>query len=537
VGTSDSVVADTPDPSDDWHLSGSTLLQIVTDDRPFLVDSVTMEITRQDWTIRHVFHPQLVVARNADGELVSDGTGHATPESWMTFVIYPPLGVAAQERADQLVAGVREVLTEVRLVTDDWTAMRQQLSDAVDLLGTSPYDPRTDDRDAARDLLRWLRDDNFTLLGYQEYVYDGSRYAPVPDTGLGVLRTETDPFDALPTAEERGVLVFTKDSVRARVHRPVYRDYVGVRVLDDTGAIIGERRFVGVLSSPAYTEPVTRIPILVPKAVEILHRSGYGSESHGYKGLLATLNTYPRDALLHASADELYPIVERIATLGERRQVRVFCHRDPWHRFVNCLVYLPRDRYTTATAEQIQQILCERFGGTAVEHSALVTESVMTRLDVVVRLADGAPTEVDLGALDDDLTEATRTWDERFIDHVYEWPSERRGVSFPDSYKEVFSPSQGVEDLERLNYLIGTDEMRAAILDPSPEDAADVRLRLYRRSRIALPDVLPHLDHLGVSVIDESGCAATRGRGNQPTADGSSRPSRRRSPACSRSVR
>ncbi len=500
---SDSVLADTADPADHWKLSGSTLLQVVTDDRPFLVDSVTMEITGQGWTIRHVFHPQFNVSRTADGDLLPDDSGQARSESWMTFVVYPPVGIAAEELADQLVSGVQEVLTQVRLVTDDWTAMRQELSDVIDLLGSNSYEARADDRDAARALLRWLRDDNFTLLGYHEYTYDGSSFAPVPDTGLGVLSTETDPFDALPTADDGGVFVFTKDSVRARVHRPVYRDYVGVRILDDTGTVIGERRFVGVLSSPAYTEPVTRIPILVPKAVEILRRSGYSSQSHGYKALLATLNTYPRDALLQASADELYPIVERIATLGERRQIRVFGHRDPWNRFVSCLVYLPRDRYTTAMADRVQQILSARFGGVAVEHSALVTESVMTRLDVVVRLADGAPTDVDLEALENELTEATRTWDERFVDHVYEWPSERRGVDFPDSYKEVFTPQQGVEDLEMLNCLTDPDEMRAAFLDTDAEDAADLRLRLYRRSRIALPDVLPHLDQLGVSVIDE----------------------------------
>jgi glutamate dehydrogenase len=499
----DSVVADTPDPSDTWRLSGSTLLQIITDDRPFLVDSVTMEITRQDWTIRHLFHPQLRIARHADGELVPDGAGETIAESWTTFVVYPPLGVAADERADQLVRGVSEVLAEVRLVTDDWTAMRTQLSEAVDLLGTSAYDSRPDDRDSARDLMRWLRDDNVTLLGYRTYSYDGIRYEPVPGSGLGVLRTADDPFDALPTPGENGVLVFTKDSVRSRVHRGGYRDYVGVRMLDETGAICGERRFVGVLSAPAYTEPVTRIPILVAKAVEILRRSGYSSTGHGYKALLETLNTYPRDALFHASVDELYPIVERIATLGERRQVRLFCHRDPWHRFVNCLVYLPRDRYTTEVTERIKEILGERLGGVAVEHSALVTESVVARLDVVVRLAEGANSDVDLADVEDELTEATRTWDEHFIDRVYEWPSERRGVDFPDSYKEVFTPQQGVDDLGMLNALTGGDEMRAAILDPGAGDAADMRLRLYRRTRIALPDVLPHLDDLGVSVIDE----------------------------------
>src|SRR5665811_340556 len=214
----DSVVADAPDASDTWRLSGSTLLQIVTDDRPFLVDSLTMEITRQNWTIRHVFHPQLRVARDTDRELVQEGAGEMIAESWMTFVVYPPLGVAADELADQLVGGVREVLAEIRLVTDDWTAMRTQLSDAVDLLGTSTYDSCPDDRDSARDLLRWLRDDNFTLLGYRTYSYDGIRYEPVPGNGLGVLRTVDDPFDALPTPGENGVLVFTKDSVRCLLY-------------------------------------------------------------------------------------------------------------------------------------------------------------------------------------------------------------------------------------------------------------------------------------------------------------------------------
>lgn len=499
----DSVVVDNPSQLQHWQQSGSALLQIVTDDRPFLVDSVTMEITRQNWAIRHVFHPQLLVSRSEVGDLTLSGHERTVQESWMTFVVYPPLGVAVEEVADQLINGVREVLSQVRIVTADWADMSDQLSNTISMLDGSTYTSHSDETQAAKELLTWLGDGNFTLLGYREYDYDGSRYAPVSETGLGLLRTEKNQFDALPTRSDKGVLVFTKDSVRARVHRPVYRDYVGVRILDDLGEITGERRFVGVLSSPAYTEPITQIPILRQKTAEILERSGYAPKSHGFKALLATLNTYPRDALLHASPDELYPIVERIATLGERRQVRVFCHRDPWHRYANCLVYLPRDRYTTAMAGKVLQILGDGFGGKAVEQSALITESVITRLDVVVWLDEGSDTDVDLEAIEKELSKATRTWTESFVDSVYEWPSERRGVDFPDSYMEVFSPQQGVEDLDKLNSLTGPEEMLASIIDTSGGDAADVRLRLYRLSRIALPDVLPHLNSLGVSVIDE----------------------------------
>ncbi len=188
------VVVDAPDSDDLWHLGGSTLLQVVTDDRPFLVDSVTMEITRQDWSIRHVFHPQLAVGRDDSGELREVVAGReALSESWMAFAVYPPLGVAAADAAGALADGVTDVLDEVRVVTSDWKAMRQELTHAVDLLGTTPYDRISDDRDSARELLRWLRDDNFTLLGYQEYVYSRGGYVPVADTALGLLREQGDP--------------------------------------------------------------------------------------------------------------------------------------------------------------------------------------------------------------------------------------------------------------------------------------------------------------------------------------------------------
>src|SRR5687767_13518 len=53
-----------------WHSSHS-VIEIVNDDMPFLVDSVTMEVNRQGLTLHLVIHPVLRTQRSAGGELAS----------------------------------------------------------------------------------------------------------------------------------------------------------------------------------------------------------------------------------------------------------------------------------------------------------------------------------------------------------------------------------------------------------------------------------------------------------------------------------
>ncbi|HQE31957.1 MAG TPA: NAD-glutamate dehydrogenase [Propionibacteriaceae bacterium] len=501
-----------------FDLKGSTVLLVVTDDRPFLVDSVTMEITRQGWSIREVCHPQYIVVRDAAGDLTdvvhrADKHPDGIPESWIEMEIYPPLGKSADELSDALADGVLRVLADVRAATTDWQQMRTRLSEAIDSLSSNTGNSRTDERERAVDLLAWLLNDQFTLLGYREYSLGEHRFEPVLGTGLGILRGDIEPdttFQALPDPEQnaRGssdLIVFTKDTNRASVHRRTLLDYVGVRVFDDAGRVVGERRFLGVLASGAYAESVLRIPVLAKKTHDIIDRSGYDHGSHGAKSMLAVINTYPRDELFRASAEELYPIVERIAGLTERRRVRLFVHKDPWQRYVSCLVYLPRDRYTTSVRERIQDVLRDAFGAVSTEFQVQVSESVLARLYFVVQLEPGSnPDAVDLVALEGELTRATQSWADGFLDLVHHWPSEDRGVEFPDSYRQEFSPDQGVKDLVVLNSLQRPGDM-AYSLDGAhlDDDAADVRLKVFISGRLDLHQVMPHLSRLGVDVVDE----------------------------------
>ncbi len=519
--------------ADGWSAGGTTVVQIVTDDRPFLVDSVTMEVLRQGWSIREVFHPQFLVRRDLSGELrgvvtATEAKGDPTvlPESWMHLEILPPARTAVDDSlVPALEQGLVEVLRLVEEAVQDWSKMITRADETLELLDQlAGTDGRHDEALQAREFLRWLIDNHFTFLGYREYKQvgqmDAPTYEPVQSTGLGILRADADApdaFHAWPKAKHPAVMMITKDNHKSRVHRPAYLDYLGFRLFGADGTVVGERRFLGLFSSSAYSESVLRVPLLRQKAQEVLRRSGYDQNSHGGKSIMDVLESYPRDELFQAPVAELATTVDKAAHLTERRQVRLFVRRDQYERFLACLVYLPRDRYTTAVRNRMQDILLERLGGKTIDYTARVTESVLARLHFVVRMPVGdALPDFDVRSLERELTLATRTWNDEFADLVAGQEITTAGgrtVSaeqlvaligvLPEGYKEDYTPKQALKDIAALSG--ERDGMAMAMFVPDrAEDEADLRLKIFRReATLSLSKLLPHLTLLGVDVIDE----------------------------------
>ncbi|MFL6028161.1 MAG: NAD-glutamate dehydrogenase domain-containing protein, partial [Friedmanniella sp.] len=517
----------TPRQSDDgWTAGGATVVQVVTDDRPFLVDSLTMEVLRQGWSVREVFHPQYLVRRDPAGLLQTvvpaeeAGDAGVLPESWMHLEILPP---PRPEKPEDLVPslerGLREVLGLVREAVEDWQQMIAKSVQTAELLG-DPARTAGRGREAAlaQELLGWLNANHFTFLGYREYalVEEGeeTRYAIVPGTGLGILRGDADHPDAFHALPQPGthhlLMIITKDNFRSRVHRPAYLDYVGLRTFDEDGRVVGERRFLGLFSSSAYSESVARVPVLRQKATAVLQLTGYDEHSHGGKAVIDVLETYPRDELFQTPVGELAATVEKIAHLKERRQVRMFVRPDPYGRYLSCLVFLPRDRYTTTVRRRMENLLLNRLGGATIEYTARVTESVLARLHFVVRMPLGDPLgDLDIRALERELTLTTRSWDDDLADRLTEQGQDERlaelGGALPEAYKEDYSPAQAIQDLTALNALDGRAGMSMAIHPPvRGDDEADLRLKIFRwDASMSLSRILPHLTLLGVDVIDE----------------------------------
>jgi glutamate dehydrogenase len=518
----------TPSQSDEgWAVGGATVVQIVTDDMPFLVDSVTMEVLRQGWSIREVFHPQFLVRRDLEGNLQgivraseAEHDAGVIPESWMHLEVLPP---ARPDGRDALVLeleqGLQEVLRLVEEAVEDWQKMITRSEDTIEMLKDPEFiGGHAEQADLACELLSWLNANHFTYLGYREYdvVSDesGLQFRVRPGTGLGILRPDQDlpgTFHAVPQPNGKPeLMIITKDNQKSRVHRPAYLDYIAFRIFDTNDHVIGERRFLGLFSSSAYSETVARIPVLRQKAAAVIELSDYSEHSHGGKAIMDVLEGYPRDELFQTPLPELAAIVGKVAHLKERRQVRMFVRRDPYGRYLSCLVYLPRDRYTTSVRRRMQNILVKGLGGASIEYTARVTESVLARLHFVVRMPVGkAISEVDVRSLERELTLATRSWDDEFADLMVGGDHAERlaalVAALPEGYKEDYTPRQAVKDLTAMLALDDVHDMSMAMYKPDrPEDEAQLRLKIFRReASLSLSKILPHLSLLGVDVIDE----------------------------------
>jgi len=523
---------------DDGQTLGTrSVVQVVSEDMPFLVDSVTAELSRLGRRLHHVVHPILVVKRDITGALqeVCDTSDpdrcpdDGVVESWMHVEIDRETD---PDVLRQIEADLRRVLNDVREVVEDWGKMRVAAVRVARDLESSTLDLPAQETGEAAELLRWLADDHFTFLGYREYTLEAGAdgemgLRAVPASGLGVLRSDSDmanafrllPAAARDKARERSVLILTKADSRSTVHRPVYLDYVGIKSFDDNGDVVGERRFLGLFSSAAYTESVTSVPVLRRKVAEVLQRAHLPKSSHSGKDLLDILETYPRDELFQVTVEELLPVVMAVLYLRERRQTRLFLRRDTYGRFYSALVYLPRDRYTTAVRLKLQDILVEALGGVSVEYTARSTESVLARLHFVIRGPKGAGLlPVDADDLQERLARAARSWADDLADALARRYGINRASSltaryetaFSEGYKVDFPAEEAVEDLERIERLSG-DELAMNLYVPADAGPGEVRFKIYRVGQpLLLSDVLPVLQHMGVSVVDERPYDVTR---------------------------
>ncbi|MBO0845538.1 MAG: NAD-glutamate dehydrogenase [Nocardioides sp.] len=513
-----------------WSAGGHSVVEVVTDDMPFLVDSVVMELARQQRDVHLVIHPQFDVRRDLTGnleQLACPDNESAPPaegferESWMHVEISR---VGHDEDVDAIATDLQRVLRDVRESVEDWPRMQQQITEIVEQLRTDPPPTLSEDElTSGIAFLEWLADDHFTFLGYREYRLsreDGDEYLRgVPGSGYGILRDDPNlsavaklPAKGAAMAREHTLLVLAKANSRATVHRPAYLDYVGVKMFDEAGEVIGERRFLGLFSSAAYTESVWHVPLLREKATNVLHTIGLDPRSHAGKALIDTLETYPRDELFHTPVDELASMATRVMETRGRRQLRIFVRRDTYGRYVSVLVFLPRDRYNTAVRERFSEILKETFNGESIEFNVKMSESTTARVHFVVHPPRGREIpDVDVSELERRLTEASRSWRDDFTAATIAEFGEDVGSrlartfesSFPEAYKEDFSAATGALDLARLEALgdSGTD---LSLFSPLDAARGEARLKVFRRGApISLSEVLPALSSMGVEVVDE----------------------------------
>src|SRR5690348_14516807 len=504
------------------------VVDIVTDDMPYLVDSVTTELNRHEAEIQLLVHPLLRVRRDVTGALRGIlgvcGDDESEPgeltESWIHVELGPPRDKVT---ADELAAELRHVLDDVRVAVEDQPRMAAAARARADALGSAGDPAGGSDEAEFGDLLRWLADGNFTFLGYREYdlveAENGMGLRAVPGTGVGILRHAQPGRDSVRKLSSRVAqraqdpderLVLAKANSRSTVYRANYLDYVSVKKMGPDGMVTGEFRFLGLYTHAAHTAPIDTVPVLRRKLAQVLAEAGLTRDSHDGTDLAEILEDYPREELFEISAAELTPIALGVLRLSERKQTRLFLRRDRYGRYMSCLVYLPRDRYTTKVRLRAQGILREALHGASVDYSATVGDSALARLYVVVRAERGQSVpRVDAAALERKLAAAVRSWDEDLAVEAIRVLGEERasvlaarlGTSIPETYKADVTAADAVDDLLTLLELRESGREFAVRLVEHP---GRWTLVVYRSGTpITLSDVLPQLQHMGVEVVDE----------------------------------
>ncbi len=513
-----------PTEAEHGYESQFTIIEMVNDDMPFLVDSVLSAINRQELTVHITVHPVIKVERDGRGRLKSvldADSSEGTSESYVRFVIDRETD---PQQLKLLENEIIRVLADVRIAVRDWRKMREKMTEARDSLEFAPPGVEEELRSESQALLDWMIDDRFTFLGYRRYdlSHTGERIflSSAEGSGLGLLSGEDRGSQRTELTREmrrltrsKDWLIITKANSRSTIHRPAYLDYVGVKLHNDKGEVIGEHRFIGLFTSAAYSESPRHIPLLRLKVDKVLDKMHVDPNGHRGKALLHILDNFPRDELFQSSISDLARTTLGVLNLQDRQRVRFFLRRDTFRRFFSCLIYVPREKYTTATRRRMESVLKEAFDGFSTDSSVQISDSPLARLHVIVRIAPGERPRVSISDIERRLAEVVVSWTDRLrteLEDAFGADYGHRlfrlyGRVFPAGYQEETTPRDACSDLNRIDSMRLNEEMRTVNLyRPSGSAPGHMHFIVYSDEKpLVLSEALPVLENMGVDVYTE----------------------------------
>jgi len=514
---------------DCWYCE-HTVIEIINDDMPFLVDSITLELNRLGLTPHLVLHPVINVLRSKYGKMegiapVFNLSHRAVSESFMHLQI----SRQADQKLVEISKAIHKVIKDVRFAVEDWVGMRTTMSSIIEELERKSKGTVTEDAAEAQDFLRWVNDEHFTFLGYREYDFigKGKNFSAITSkkTGLGILRTakylpkpslnKQPPWAGTvgrASTSQGDLLVVTKTDVISSVHRNAHMDSIGIKRYNKDGKVIGQRTFFGLFTSGAYCRSPHDIPLLRLKLKKIFQRSGFASGSHDGKALLNILETYPLDELFQTSDDHLYETALGILRLKRCQRVALFLRCDDFERFVSCLVYVPKDSFTTALRKKFQEVLEVAFAGEQRAYYTQIGDQALARLHIIVKTTPGNIPRYNKAKIEANLINVTRSWGDSLLDNLIDTHGKEKGIllyqrysqAFMPAYEDKFNGTHAVNDIQNIEQTLETGELSMSMYRPVEAKSDQVYFKVYHPSQmIPLSDVLPILEDTGLKVLNE----------------------------------
>lgn len=518
-----------PDLEEDAWLSSHTVVAVLQQDMPFLVDSIRMEFNRRNIAVHTVKSTLVKIQRDSKHQIKNisfpntDSNKAAIKEALLFFEI--DLHTDEKELKD-IRSSLQDIIRQVETVVHSYADLSRQVSKTIESLESARSLNKHPNFEPTVDFMKWMQDGHFTFLGYCEYdlINEGEQSVLEEnvDKRLGSISLTKEPprrleVDArypglIDFHSAEHLLVFAKSSERSQVHRSAYPDYVVVKRFDSQGEVCGESRFLGLYTSSVYSESPMSIPIIRDKVNYVLKKSGLDGSSHDGKLLRLILDTFPRDELFQNSDEQLYELATKVTQINERHRVRLFLRRGPYGKFVNGLVYVPRDLFNTEIRLKIQNIIGEAVGATEEQFTTYFSESILARVHLVFQVDPNNPTEWDENQLEQRVVNVIRSWEDHLRVVLTEGLGEEQGVrylhqfknAFPTAYREQYDVRAAMHDIQSVLSLNGSNDIAMSFYQPLGQDDHIVRFKVFRRNAaIELSDVIPVLENLGLRVIGE----------------------------------
>lgn len=512
----------TPDKKTHGYEVKHLVLELLNDDMPFLVDSLSMELSRQGFVIYDTIHPIFHISRDKNGGISAIGEKGESRESLIHFEISAmPEGITAES----LTADLELVLKNVRASVEDWKKITEKATLAADSLKAYVQPAGSESVDEVRDFLLWLVDKNFVFLGYAEYQFFDDKgketLSVVPNSKLGILRVDDEislrGLEALPSEIRHFLLVpqlieITKSNRRSPVHRPVPMDYIGIKRFDKSGKVIGEVRFLGLFTSSVYYQSTESIPLVRHKVARVLERSDFEPASHDGKSLKTILEFLPRDEIFQMTDEDMFEISMGILALEAKPTVRIFARKDVFERFISFMIFVPRERFSTELRRQIQEIIERSYNGVSSSFSTQINEAPLARLNLIIRTTPNEIPQVSLPVVEKEIAKCAYLWADLLMDSLTARHGEKKadnfihnyGSAFPQGYINRYNSEAAVTDIDKIEQALTDGGLSLELFHNASENAQTFHLKIYNpHEEIALSDILPMLENAGFRVIEE----------------------------------
>ncbi|TMM43750.1 NAD-glutamate dehydrogenase [Colwellia ponticola] len=518
-----------PSVSKNGWKSSHTIIEVIIQDMPFLVDSIRIALNRLGLSPHLMLNAPLKIIRDKKHEVtklapIVDNKIKATSEE--TVFLIEIDRQATQDELDVIKSTLLSVVEDIHLTVSDWQPMLACLNAVIEDVKQTSYPGSKKEKEDTLRFLSWVAANNFTLMGYRSYNLnavkgDISLDADI-ESSLGLMKNSQGSAPLLVSslsesgrkiALGKNHLVLTKTNSHSRVHRPAQLDYIGIKRFDEQGNVIGEARFIGLFGSAFYTSSVLDLPFINVKVKAVCDASLFAKGTHNYKTLINILETYPRDEVLQSTVEELLHSVTGILQMQERDYTGLFVRRDAFDRFYSCMVYVPRERYNTQLRIETQKLLQTVFkSNEEVDFTTFFSESVHARTHYIVQV-NSTKVDFNVKEIEKNLNEAARNWDDKLVSalgvHYGEAEAKalsRKYVKFPQAYKDEVLPGSAIVDIEKLENISADNSLEMLFYQPLEEksDSRFVKLKLFHKGDpIHLSDVLPMLENFGLRVIGE----------------------------------